>query len=94
MRLGFAIAFCVALVVSAQVFAQVQPTPMKNQDVIDLVSLGIGDDVVIEKIHAAPATNFDTGVDALKALKAAKVSDAVMKAFSRWPDCRPASVEL
>ncbi len=52
---------------------------LNNQAVIDMVGLGLSDDVVIEKIRSAPETNFDTGIDALKALKAAKVSDAVIK---------------
>lgn len=52
---------------------------MANKDVIQLVSLGIGDDIVIEKIQTANATDFDTSVDGLKALKAAKVSDAIIR---------------
>ena len=48
---------------------------LANQDVIDMVSLGLSDDVVIDKIHAAEITEFDTGIVALKSLKAAKVSD-------------------
>jgi heat shock protein HslJ len=46
-----------------------------------MVSLGIGDDVIIEKILSAATTNFDTSVDGLKTLKASKVSDAVLKAM-------------
>lgn len=54
---------------------------MVNQDVIDMVSLGLSDDVVIDKIHTAESTEFDTSVDGLKALKSAKVSDAVIRAM-------------
>jgi hypothetical protein len=54
---------------------------MSNQDVIDMVSLGLSDDVVIDKIHGAGATDFDTIIDALKTLKADKVSDAVIRAM-------------
>jgi hypothetical protein len=50
-----------------------------NQDVIDMVSLGLSDDVIIDKIHATPAVEFDTSVPALRTLKAAKVSDAVVR---------------
>jgi hypothetical protein len=53
-----------------------------NKDVIDLTSLGISDDVIIAKIRAAAAggtLQFDTSIDALKELKAAKVSDEVIK---------------
>jgi hypothetical protein len=52
---------------------------MNNKDVIQLVALGIGDDIVIEKIQTAAATDFDTSVEGLKALKAAKVSDAIIR---------------
>jgi hypothetical protein len=52
---------------------------MTNQDVIDMVSLGLSDDVVIDKIHATEATDFDTSVAGLKTLKVGKVSDAVIR---------------
>ena len=52
-----------------------------NQDVIDMVGLGLSDDVIIDKIHATQATDFDTSVVALRTLKAAKVSDAVIRAM-------------
>jgi hypothetical protein len=54
---------------------------MSNQDVIDMVGLGLGDELVISKIHASHDTKFDTELDAMKALKAAKVSDAVIAAM-------------
>jgi PDZ domain len=54
---------------------------LTNQDVIDMTSLGLSDDVVIDKIHATEDTEFDTGISGLKALKAAKVSDAVIRAM-------------
>lgn len=56
-------------------------TSMSNKDVMDMVALGLSDDVVIDKIHSATATAFDTSLDGLKALKAAKVSDAVIRAM-------------
>lgn len=52
-----------------------------NQDIIDLKQAGIGEDLIIEKIKTAQAKNFDTSVSAMKALKAAGVSDAVIKAM-------------
>ena len=52
-----------------------------NQDVIDMVGLGLSDDVIIDKIHTTQATEFDTSVAALRTLKAAKVSDAVIRAM-------------
>jgi hypothetical protein len=57
---------------------------LTNQDVIEMTKLGLTDDVIIAKIRAvngtgAEAAVFDTSVDALKVLKAANVSDAVIK---------------
>jgi hypothetical protein len=63
---------------------------MSNQDVMDMVSLGLSDDVVIDKIHGASGTDFDTSIDGLKALKAGKVSDAVIRAMIN-PHPAPAS---
>lgn len=54
---------------------------MTNQDIIDLVGLGMSDAVVLDKIHAADATDFDTSIPALKKLKAAKVSDELIRAM-------------
>jgi hypothetical protein len=55
-----------------------------NQDVINMVQLGISDDVVIAKIRTLSAAgpdsvSFDTSTAGLKALKAANVSDSVIK---------------
>jgi hypothetical protein len=53
-----------------------------NQDVIDMAGLGLSDDVITAKIRAASAggtLQFDTSVKGLKELKAAKVSDDVIK---------------
>jgi hypothetical protein len=54
---------------------------LTNGDVIEMVQLGLGDGVIIDKIHAAPTTAFDTSIAGLKALKEAKVSDAVIQAM-------------
>jgi hypothetical protein len=53
-----------------------------DKDVIDMTALGLSDDVIIAKIRSAAAggtLQFDTSVDSLKELKAAKVSDEVIK---------------
>jgi hypothetical protein len=53
-----------------------------NKDVIEMTSLGLSDDVIIEKIRSASAGSalkFDTTLAGLKELKAAKVSDTVIK---------------
>src|SRR5277367_2553194 len=53
-----------------------------NRDVIDMVGLGLSDDIIITKIRSAAAggtLQFDTSIDGLKELKAGKVSDEVIK---------------
>jgi len=75
-RLGFSI---LAIFLAASLCVAQQLTMrMTNQDVTGMVSAGLSDQVILDKIHAADATNFDTSVEALKALKAANVSDAVI----------------
>src|SRR5947209_17408976 len=53
-----------------------------NKDVIEMTSMGLSDDLIIEKIHSASAggaLKFDTSLAGLKGLKAAKVSDPVIR---------------
>lgn len=52
---------------------------MTNADVIGLASAGLDDSVIIAKIRTAPATDFDTSLDGLKALKAGGVTPAVIR---------------
>jgi hypothetical protein len=57
---------------------------LTNQDVIEMTKLGLSDDVIIAKIRKAyetgtDAVSFDTSVDGLKALKAANVSESIIK---------------
>lgn len=61
--------------------SQTASKPLSNDDVIQMVSVGLADDVIIEKIRSATKTDFDTSIDGLKTLKAAKVSDSVLKAM-------------
>lgn len=64
--------------------AQESPKRLTNQDIINMVGLGLSDDVIIAKIRSVSGSdglNFDTSVDGLKSLKDAKVSDAVLKAM-------------
>lgn len=51
-----------------------------NQDLITLTKAGLSADVIISKITTS-TTHFDTSVDALIALKAAKVDDRVIAAI-------------
>lgn len=54
---------------------------MTNADVIELCSLGLSDDVVVQKIGTTKVVAFDTSITGLRELKAAKVSDVVIRAM-------------
>ena len=73
----------VAEVVLAASFCAAQQAPgtLTNREIIQMVSLGLSNDLIVDKIHAADVTDFDTSVEGLTALKAANVSDAVMRAM-------------
>jgi len=70
--------FIAAFLAFTMANAQPPPKALSNDDVIQMVALGLADDVIIEKIRSAK-TDFDTSVDGLKMLKAAKVTDTVLK---------------
>jgi hypothetical protein len=58
------------------------PRRFTNQDVIAMVRSGLSDDVIITKIRSVSgqdALKFDTTVEGLRILKAAGVSDQVIK---------------
>ena len=80
-RSSFFILLCALVLAGSFQHANAQE-PQKgrltNKDVLAMVALGLGDDVVIEKIRTAPETAFDTNMESLSALKAAHVSDAVI----------------
>jgi hypothetical protein len=61
------------------VYAQELTTRMGNKEIIEMVGLGLSEDVIIEKIRTAPEVKFETDLEALKALKEAKVPDAIIK---------------
>lgn len=70
------------MLLSCVSFSQQLSHRLSNQDIIDMVTLGLSDEVIITKIHSAPKPEdlaFDTSTEGLKALKAGKVSDAVIK---------------
>ena len=59
---------------------------LNNQDIIDMVALGLSDDIIIAKIHSAAKPEdlaFDTSPQGLKALRAGNVSDEVLKVMIR-----------
>ncbi len=92
MRRSLALLSLGLLLVTSVGIAQQPSKKMTNKDVIDLVKLGLSDDLVIDKIHSAGATGFDTSVDGLKALKEAKVSNDVIRAMmSPQPAAAPAA---
>src|SRR5919109_272077 len=68
-------------VLSSAVGQELSKRKLTNKDVIDMVSLGLGEDVILEKIHSAPETDFATDLESLKALKEAHVSDPVIRAM-------------
>jgi hypothetical protein len=70
-----------------------------NQDVIAMVGAGISEDVILAKIRTTSAagggaTSFDTSVEGLKALKAANVPDAIVKAMIDPTPAAPTVVSL
>lgn len=94
----FLTAAMLALLVASLAWAQdgKMSKRLTNQDVIGMVQLGLSDDVVIAKIRAASAAgadavSFDTSVDGLKALKAANVSDSVIKVMINPASAPPAA---
>ncbi len=66
---------------SSLCLSQQSTQPLTNQDVIEMVSAGLSDGLIVDKIHAASSTNFDTSVPTLKALHSANVPDSVLRAM-------------
>jgi hypothetical protein len=73
------VCMAMALALASTLGVAQQDQKLTNDDVIQLVGLGLSDDVIIDKIHAAEITQFDTSVESLKTLKANNVSDAVLR---------------
>jgi hypothetical protein len=70
------------LLLASTAWSQQLGKRITNKDVIDMTAVGLSDDLIIAKIRGAAAggtLQFDTSVDGLKELKAAKVSDEVIK---------------
>jgi hypothetical protein len=59
-------------------FLNVSAVPLNNADVLKMNSAGLGADVIIASIRGSAEKSFDTGTDALIALKTAKIPDAVI----------------
>ncbi len=94
-RFAFVWALAASLLLVPTARGQELTKRLDNQAIIDMVSLGLGDDVIIEKIRSANEPHFDTDVDGLKKLKEAKVSDPVIRAMINpraVPAAAPAAV--
>jgi hypothetical protein len=82
MKRPLALLVALFLLLASTTWSQQLNKRITNKDVIDMVALGLSDDVIIAKIRGAAAggtLQFDTSVDGLKELKAGKVSDEVLK---------------
>ncbi len=80
--LAILLVILLVLVLTSPAWSQDAAKRLTNQDVIEMTGLGLSDEVIIAKIRSAngaDASKFDTSVDGLKSLKAANVSDAVIK---------------
>ena len=77
------VAFALSFLFSSRALAEepVAPKPMTNEDVVLLTKLGLGDDLVIAKIQAAPAADFKTDLPDLEILKNEGVSPGVITAM-------------
>ena len=91
--------FCFLFVTAISAYAQ-DSAPLKkrftNRDVIEMVKMGLSEDVIIAKIHSASANesdvlSLDTSLDGLKALKEANVPDSVIKVMIN-PSPAPAAI--
>jgi len=63
-----AVLLCVILVLASILPAsgqELSKRKLSNQDILDMASLGLGDDVILEKIRSAPETEFATDLESL-----------------------------
>jgi hypothetical protein len=81
MRKRFTTIVVVCSVLFLAVTARASAAPLTNKDVIDLVKLALGDDVVIAKIRQASAVEFKLETADIENLKAAGVSGKVIAAM-------------
>jgi len=76
MKMVLRLVACLAVLAGTVVWAET----LNNDGVVQLHKLGLGDSVVVEKIKGSTC-QFDTSVGALKGLKDAGLSDAVISAM-------------
>src|SRR2546426_10535437 len=77
--LGLALVLAAVVSIAPAEAQDLSKRKLTNQDILDMASLGLGEDVILEKIRTAPETDFATDLESLKALKAAHVSDPVIR---------------
>jgi len=65
---------------------------LNNQGVVEMKQLGFSDELILEKIHSS-SCQFDTSLDALKGLRAAGISDAVIGEMIRATKREPAAAK-
>lgn len=71
--------FIIALISTVSVNAQ--NDTLTNQSILDMLSMGFSDNVILAKISNSNTTNFDTSIDALKLLKDKNVSENILVAI-------------
>jgi hypothetical protein len=69
----------ILLVMPCALWGQQLRERMTNQNVIEMVALGLAEDVIIDKIRTVDSPEFDTSVQGLRMLKSGNVSDAVIR---------------
>ena len=70
--------------------AQTAASVLTNKDVLDMLKLGLGSEIIIAKIKSS-ACNFDTSPSALEGLKTAGATDSVILAMVQVPRAGDAS---
>lgn len=68
------------LTLASKSSAQTKPEILTNEKIIQLIKLGLSEDVIVEKIRQSEC-RCDTSTNGLAKLKAAKVSDAIILAM-------------
>ncbi|WP_310449763.1 hypothetical protein [Sulfuritalea sp.] len=61
-------------------------TALRNDDILSLVKVGLDDKLIISKIQAAEATDFDLSTEGIVALKTTGVSNAVINTMMNRAD--------
>ena len=56
---------------------------LRNDDILTLAKVGLDDNLVISKINASEASDFDLSTEGIVALKSGKVSNAVIEAMMK-----------